>query len=636
LKLDEGNYGTVIGSQSVTMGNAHGTASPATLLTMNNGGFAAPANLNTVGNGDKIMMWNSAAVKQAIGLQSGALYFQSVATAPGDFGNLIFYTGRSGAGTARLKITADGNVGIGTTTPDASAILDVTSTTKGALIPRMTAVQRAAISSPATGLLVYDTDSGRVMQRTASAWKGLKYTDEGSLDANVILNQDAYQTGKRYSIMSGRLDTIGVRTSTGQAHVNSSNAPIAWYGLGGSTGAVFAGFTGYNTNVASTYTARSFTDKNYVDSIGNIGWRTNGNSGTVAGTNFIGTTDNIDFVIKRNNNQMARFTDDGLALGFLAGLNQTNFGNILMGNRAGRNITSGSGNVVVGNFSSNSQMAATSSGNTHVGVLAAFLSTGTLTNTSFFGINSGGAASGNNNTGVGANSLKAASGANNSALGYWAGSNGYTSLRSITGNNNTVLGAGAKVMDTALNDQFALWVGASTTTSAGSGLAGYNALSRNSSGQWIFNQTTSEVTSVASGASLEVNGTTGGILFPRLTTTNQNAISGPTSGTSIYNSTDNTNNVYAGAWYNQPNGLKASGTLDFSSTSAFTSSDLTVTVTGAAVGDIVMLGTPVQDANSTFTAYVSATNTVTIRMNNYSALPIDPASGTFKVYVVKN
>ena len=44
------------------------------------------------------------------------------------------------------------------TAPDASAMLDVSSTTKGILTPRMTAVQRAAIASPATGLLVYQTN----------------------------------------------------------------------------------------------------------------------------------------------------------------------------------------------------------------------------------------------------------------------------------------------------------------------------------------------------------------------------------------------------------------------------------------------------------------------------------------------
>ncbi len=49
-------------------------------------------------------------------------------------------------------------VGIGTTTPDASSILDVESTDKGILIPRLTTVQINAISNPANGLMVYNTD----------------------------------------------------------------------------------------------------------------------------------------------------------------------------------------------------------------------------------------------------------------------------------------------------------------------------------------------------------------------------------------------------------------------------------------------------------------------------------------------
>ena len=51
------------------------------------------------------------------------------------------------------------NVGIGTITPHASAQLDITSTSKGILVPRMRSRDRNLIFSPATGLLVYDTDT---------------------------------------------------------------------------------------------------------------------------------------------------------------------------------------------------------------------------------------------------------------------------------------------------------------------------------------------------------------------------------------------------------------------------------------------------------------------------------------------
>ena len=53
--------------------------------------------------------------------------------------------------------TTYAQVGIGTTNPNTSAALDITSTTKGLLTPRMTAAQRDAISSPAVGLVIFNT-----------------------------------------------------------------------------------------------------------------------------------------------------------------------------------------------------------------------------------------------------------------------------------------------------------------------------------------------------------------------------------------------------------------------------------------------------------------------------------------------
>jgi hypothetical protein len=84
-------------------------------------------------------------------------------------------------------------------------------------------------------------------------------------------------------------------------------------------------------------------------------------------------------------------------------------------------------------------------------------------------------------------------------------------------------------------------------------------------------------------------------------------------------------------------GLTGSATLNFPSTTTLLSADLTITVTGAADGDVVSLGVPnaAVNANTSYSAWVSAANTVTVRFNNYSSGTVDPASGLFKVFVTK-
>jgi hypothetical protein len=69
-----------------------------------------------------------------------------------------------------LTKNSNGNVGIGTTTPAATSILDLTSTTKGFLPPRMTTAQRDAISSPATLLMIANTTTTKLNYYDGSAW----------------------------------------------------------------------------------------------------------------------------------------------------------------------------------------------------------------------------------------------------------------------------------------------------------------------------------------------------------------------------------------------------------------------------------------------------------------------------------
>ena len=88
--------------------------------------------------------------------------------------------------------TTFAQVGINTETPDASAALDITSTSGGLLVPRMTNAQRDAISSPATGLMVYQTD-GTVgfYYYDGSSWSSVTSSTSGYSDY-IFENDSGY------------------------------------------------------------------------------------------------------------------------------------------------------------------------------------------------------------------------------------------------------------------------------------------------------------------------------------------------------------------------------------------------------------------------------------------------------------
>lgn len=96
--------------------------------------------------------------------------------------------------------TAQAQTGIGTATPDASAKLEIASTAKGLLIPRMTSVQRTAIPNPANGLLVYQTDGVTGF-----------YLNSGTAVSPswIRVNTDWTKSGNDISYTSGNVSTTG-------------------------------------------------------------------------------------------------------------------------------------------------------------------------------------------------------------------------------------------------------------------------------------------------------------------------------------------------------------------------------------------------------------------------------------------
>jgi hypothetical protein len=88
------------------------------------------------------------------------------------------------------------NVGIGTASPNASALVDITSTTKGFLPPRMTSTQRAAISSPAVGLVIYQTDATEgIYEYTSAGWRIINSAGGGGITGSGTTNYMPVFTG---------------------------------------------------------------------------------------------------------------------------------------------------------------------------------------------------------------------------------------------------------------------------------------------------------------------------------------------------------------------------------------------------------------------------------------------------------
>jgi hypothetical protein len=104
------------------------------------------------------------------------------------------------------------------------------------------------------------------------------------------------------------------------------------------------------------------------------------------------------------------------------------------------------------------------------------------------------------------------------------------------------------------------------------------------------------------------------------------------SGASMGNGVMQTNSTGMMSWRNSGT---ASQTIDFASTGVGATTDQTMTLTGAAVGDLVVLGTPTPAPGTWYQAWVSAVDTVTIRLQNGSGAAVDPASGTFNVMVMR-
>jgi len=115
-------------------------------------------------------------------------------------------------------------LGIGTTTPNSSAQLEVASTSKGVLLPRMTQSQMAAISSPAAGLQVFNTTKNCIY-----TYNGLSWTSEKKYVSKYVSTGTAVTLDNiKIQIPTSGNQSLQIATVSGNISLSGSSMN-EWY-----------------------------------------------------------------------------------------------------------------------------------------------------------------------------------------------------------------------------------------------------------------------------------------------------------------------------------------------------------------------------------------------------------------------
>ncbi len=582
---------------------------------------------------------------------------------------------------------AEGDIGIGTLEPHPSSVLDLSSTEKGVLIPRMTTLQRNGMPNPpAEGLMIYNIDLGTLQIWSDASgnwqWDAVETTGAnlywtvsgnsglsdgvdnyiGTLDGvplrlivdteeRFILNvngsvqrdnggdtrgDDAVDlqnsrtssnevaSGDHATIGGGGENTASRQYSTVSGGIRNhalGNFSVIGGGEGNEARVNYTLVAGGLNNLASSYgtsvgggTENSATsrganvDGGFLNSAG-------GQYSTVGGGDHNEANGTASVIAGGRNNIVHSGGPQG-TIGGGSGNQVSGFNSVIAG--GGTNSASG-GSTTIGGGSNNvvaSSNSVVAGGRNNLATAWGTAIGGGTDNeaTMDYGVVSGGELNRNYgffSTIAGGRGLQIDSGANG-VFGF-------------LGNNNTSWDLGGSNLmniadsNIALFGNVDLWLG--NNDGAASQIRFFEA-----------NSTTGDFPNGTNYTSFEAGAQASDINYT-LPTSLPNAA---TSGTDLGSGTMETDAAGTMSW--RQSTVATATNLNFGTVAAQSSSDVTVTVTGAAVGDIVNLGVDNAAvlANSCYTAWASAANTITIRFNNYSAGNLAPATtNTFRVQVTK-
>ncbi|MEZ4930570.1 MAG: hypothetical protein R2788_00325 [Saprospiraceae bacterium] len=179
-----------------------------------------------------------------------------------------------------VETNAQGNVGINDdgSTPNAGAILDLKSTDKGLLIPRMTSAQRLAISggTPSKGMLVYDTNTQSFWYYNNAGWNNMTtMLSDADKDTKIQVEESADEDVIRFDVAGVEVMRHDGKTlhaeAPGESLFIGTDAGLNDDGIGDGLGNqnTFIGYSaGYtnNTAIQNTFLGTYAGTFNVIDS----------------------------------------------------------------------------------------------------------------------------------------------------------------------------------------------------------------------------------------------------------------------------------------------------------------------------------------------------------------------------------
>lgn len=269
-----------------------------------------------------------------------------------------------------VSISAAAQVAINTdsSTPENSAMLDVKSTNRGLLIPRLTSAQRTAIATPANGLMVYDINTASFWYFNGSAWQEIGAGAQNLLsdndgDTRVEVEQNPDEDMIRFTLAA--TERLSVRPGRLVLGLTNSNSIIGnQAGFDNITGSFNTAF-GFGTLI-NDYSGDIDGSGNTAIGRGALGNFAAGNNNTAIGNNALfllgGGNNNIALGYNsldnsyNNNNCIAIgenalggdfIVDNNIGIGRSAGFESFGSNNICLGNQAGV-ASYGAENILIG------------------------------------------------------------------------------------------------------------------------------------------------------------------------------------------------------------------------------------------------------------------------------------------------